>query len=113
MLHRRLLGIGAILLMAGVNSCSRATEPAPFPPAPQETGDGFLTIATAELEYSLPAYGGELRATVTNTTDNVFYARLGDGFDAAVEQSTLHVAAGSHGFLEQWDSAAWQGLPRA
>src|SRR5262245_1109267 len=115
MLERRIPSIGAIVLVAGLISCSRATDPvAPIGAAPQETGDGFLTVRTEKVEYPMPTdpNGGEFTATVTNTTDRLFHARLGDAFNAAVEQSELSAAVGSHGFLEQWDPPSWQSLPR-
>jgi len=115
MLHRQLLGLGAILLMAGSLSCSRATQPAArVGPAPEETGDGLLTIRTRQLEYpvSCVPFGGEFTATVENRTDQLFYARLGDGFSAAAEQAMLYAAEGSHGFVEEWDASSWKRLPR-
>ena len=115
MLQRPAVLIGAILLVAGLVSCSRATDPvAPMKAALQETGDGFLTIRTESVEYPMPTdpNGGEFTATVVNATDRLFHARLGDAFNAAVEQSNLYAADGSHGFLEQWDARSWRKLQR-
>jgi hypothetical protein len=116
MLRRWFLGIGVMLLMAVSLSCSRATAPvATLPPAPEETGDGWLTIRTEQVEYPVGGdpFGGEYSATVVNLTDRMFYARLGDGFNTAAEQATLWAAEGSHGSVEEWDGNSWDRLPRA
>jgi hypothetical protein len=107
--------IGTIALVAGLVSCSRGTNPvAPVGAAPQETGDGFLTIRTEKVEYRrlTDPYGGVFTATVANTSDRLFYARLGDALYAAVDQPVLFATAGSHGFLEQWDPPSWRSIER-
>ena len=111
MLLRRLLGIGAIMVMAGSISCSRATDPvAPLAPPPEETGDGFLTIRTENV-----AYPNDIRvdvaATVENHADRVLYAPLGD-FYGGLDQPQLYAVRGSYGSLEKWEPPSWQSLPQ-
>ena len=115
MRQRTALLIGTLALVAGLVSCSRETNPvAPVGPAPQETGDGFLTIRTEKVEYTMLTgpYRGQFTATVANTSDRLFHARLGDALYSAVDQPVLFAAAGSHGFLEQWDAPSWQSIER-
>lgn len=106
---------GAILLMIGLTSCSPTSNPVtPAAIAPQEIGDGFLTIRTEKTVYPRPdgTTWASFAATIVNDSDRLFYARLGDGFSAASEQATLYAAEGSHGFIEQWNRAEWQGVAR-
>jgi hypothetical protein len=112
MLQRPALLIGSIALVAGLLSCSRQSNPtAPLGSAPQESGDGLLTIQNAKVVYS-SSQRLRVTATVENHTDRLFYARLGDAYNSAAEQPTLWCAAGSNGFLEQWNPPAWQSMPR-
>ena len=111
MLQRPTFLIGSIALVAGLLSCSPESNPtAPLGSAPQESGDGLLTIQNAKVVYS-SSRRIEVTATVENHTDRLFYARLGDAYNSSAEQPTLYCAAGSNSFLEQWDPPAWQSLP--
>src|SRR5262245_62914416 len=109
MFRRGMLRLGAIVLVATLSSCSSATGPVAPPAAPiQETGDGSLTIRTGQLEYTIPpdARGVGVAASLTNETDRLFYAHLGDLFGGGPEQTRLF-AAGLDGYLERWDAQSW------
>jgi hypothetical protein len=115
MLRRPILSIGAIGLVALLLSCSPETDPvAPLAPAPEETGDGFLTIHSVNVVH----WGPDrflVTATVENHTDRTFYSRLADPYGRPLPPAlpTLHAAAGSSGHLEQWDPPSWQSVPRS
>ena len=105
----------AITLVVGSFSCSPQSNPVtPAAGAPQQTGDGFLTIRTTRVEYLSP--GGVdwnvLGATLANPTDRVFYARLVDAMSPGDPPPALIAVEGSDGFLERWNSPAWDGLAR-
>ena len=103
--------IGSVALVAGLLSCSPESNPtAPPGSAPQESGDGLLAIQSAKVVFSRSRQI-RVTGTVENHTDGLFYARLGDYCNSSAEQPTLYCAAGSDGFLEQWDRPAWQSLP--
>jgi hypothetical protein len=94
---------------AGLVSCSRDTVT-----APSSTGSDLIAIQTGKSNYTwdeVTTYG--INATVTNKTDRVFYASLGDGMGPPVQQ-VLYAAEGSDGFLEQWvPPSSWQSQKRA
>jgi hypothetical protein len=95
-------------------SCSpqRDNPVAPASAPPESTGDGILTIVADEAKFAWSGVVG-VDATIANPTDREFHARLGDGFNAAIEQSTLYAADGSDGFVELWDSdSGWEEVPR-
>lgn len=105
----------AVLAVSGLVACTSPVKP--LIPVPQRVGDGFLTIQTEKSGYTwaeVSLRGAGIRATLVNHTDRSFYARLGDGFNAALEQERLHIAEGSHAFVEQWVSpSSWRILERA
>jgi hypothetical protein len=112
MLRRPILAIGAISLVALLVSCSSGTDPvAPLAPAPEQTGDGFLTIRTVSVVH-WNADRFQVTATVENRTDRAFYARLADPYGRPLPPAlpTLYAAAGSSARLEQWAPPAWQGV---
>lgn len=79
-------------------------------------GAGNLQIQTEKVEYS---WSGELetllriRATLTNKSNNTYYAKLGDFFNSSIEQDYLTVAEGSDGYFEKRTSTNdWESMPR-
>ncbi len=63
-----------------------------------------LEIKTEKSEY----YIGEdfynmafVRSTVLNTSSDTFYSKLGDGFNASIDQDVLQIAKGTEGYFEQ------------
>lgn len=85
--------------------------------APHELGSGALQIQTEREAYSWSTSALRthrlIAATLTNTSEQTFYAKLGDGF-AGEEQEQLHIAAGAHGHIEQWQqSPGWREMPRS
>jgi hypothetical protein len=107
--------IAAVLAVSGLVACSSPVKP--LSSVPERAGDGFLTIRTERSEYTwaeVSLTGAGIRATLVNHTDRSFYAKLGDAFNAAPEQERLHIAEGSHAFVEQWVSpSSWRSLDRA
>ena len=92
-----------ILIILGVAGCTRVLGPP----------DSNFRIVPDRTEYS-QAEAGELgiNATVTNTSkDRNFYARVGDGFNSALDQPTIYAARGTHAVIErlvtasEWESA--------
>lgn len=79
-------------------------------------GAGNLEIVTERQQYSWHAddLGASrlVRATLVNKSDQTFYAILGDAMIGSLDQEDLHVAYGSHGRLEQLQTAdSWRALP--
>ncbi len=101
-------------------SCTHNTAPSDKDlarSAPQESGNGALAIKTEREDYSWRAEDlGSSRlvaATLTNTSNQTFYAILGDAMLGSLSQDVLHVAEGSHGHLEQRKTSdSWRELPR-
>lgn len=114
--------LARILLIACaffVLRCAQSTSPSAKDEAriaPQEIGAGALDIKTERTEYSWRAEDlGSSRlvsATLVNQTNQTYYANLGDALLASIEQVDLHVAHGSNGHLEQWQTGdSWRELP--
>lgn len=111
-----MLGLFAALFFC---HCTHSTAPSAKDIAriaPRELGSGALQIKTEREEYSWRAneLGAQqiIVATLTNTSNQTFYARLGDGF-AGFAQEQLYIALGSHGHIEQWQAGAnWREMPR-
>ena len=86
-------------------------------PSGLQTAEGVITIQTARSVYdwSTDAVEGTLlvTATVTNTGSAAVYARLGDAFNAAIEQETIYAAESSDGRVERLVGDAWLTLPGA
>jgi hypothetical protein len=80
-------------------------------------GEGVLAIQTDKNVYDWSADGVEgtllVIATVTNTGSAPVYARLGDAFNAAVEQETIFAAEASDGRVERLAGDTWLTLPGA
>lgn len=103
-----------ICLVLLTSSCSQDKPLA----ASDTNGDGAgnLQIQTEKVEYS---WSGELetlltiRATLTNKSNNTYYAKLGDFFNSSIEQDYLTVAEGSDGYFERRISTNdWESMPR-
>jgi hypothetical protein len=90
-----------ILVILGVAGCTKVLGPP----------DRNFRIVPDRTEYS-QAEAGELgiNATVTNTSkDRNFYARVGDGFNSALDQPTIYAARGTHAVIERLVTAsAWE-----
>lgn len=67
-----------------------------------DEGGGHLTIRTERTYYrwSELLAGRRIRASLTNTSDQTWYATLGDRFAAGLDQGQLFIAEGSSGYLE-------------
>lgn len=80
-------------------------------------GEGVLAIQTGKNVYDWSSDGVEgtllVTATVTNTGSAPVYARLGDAFNAAVEQETIFAAEASDGRVERLAGDTWLTLPGA
>lgn len=63
-----------------------------------------LTIVTDKSEYSFDTdfYNsyGTVTATLTNTTQDTFYSKIGDGFNAAIDHEVLFFAYQNDGYFE-------------
>ncbi len=95
----RMFVVASVLFLL---SCTHSTAPSNknlARLAPQESGNGALQIKTEREDYSWAAsdLGSNqiIKAALTNTSDQTYYARLrlGDGF-AGIAQERLHVAGG-------------------
>jgi len=67
-----------------------------------DEGGGHLTIRTERTHYQWSELHvvRRIRASLTNTSAQTWYARLGDRFDASLDQARLFIAEGSSGSLE-------------
>ena len=96
----------ALVVLAG---CSSSVNAPPAPPA----GTGAFRIESERSEY-VQSGGATLyvQATVTNTSAGQdFYSNVGDGFDAALEQSILFAANGTQAVLERRGLMGWVSAP--
>lgn len=101
----------AVLLtigIAGIAGCTTATAPRNL-----DTNDAAhnFRIVLDQSEYRRSADERLLiAATVTNSSPDVdFYANVGDGFNAALEQSNIFAARGTHAWIERRTAdAGWQ-----
>ena len=99
------------LTILGIDACSTATDPpatetrtaeTPSPPA-----DHNFRIAIEQVQTRSGGIG--VVARVTNTSTQDFHAMVGDGFNAAPEQSTIFAALGTHAVIERRVSdSAWE-----
>lgn len=103
------LNAASLGLIIGLYACSDSLVSIPDPAAP-------ITVTTPKSVYRWSDVGpGEvlrIDAILANKGTRDYYARLGDGFDAADEHSHLYVAAGSDAFLERAESSGWVEVNR-
>jgi hypothetical protein len=86
--------------------CATVTDP------PSGTGEGKFEIALAQPEFTQrEAAEFGIRATVRNLSGQDFFARVGDAFNAALEQQSIFAGVGTHAVIErrvsdsQWQNA--------
>jgi hypothetical protein len=93
--------------LVGFASCTTVTAP------PVQDAVSNFRIVLDHPEYT-PAEASNfgIQATVTNTSsDQDFYANVGDGFNSALEQSTIFAALGTQAVIERrvagfvWENA--------
>jgi hypothetical protein len=93
--------------LVGFASCTNVTAP------PIQEAVGNFRIVVDRPEYTQgEASNFGIQATVTNTSsDQNFYANVGDGFNSALEQSTIFAAVGTQAVIERrvaglvWENA--------
>lgn len=97
-------------LMLGISGCSDSVG----------SSWNVNTDVTISLSKSIyrwdeipPSDGLAVTATVENQGDQVYFSRLGDGFNSLDEQDLLYVATGSDAFLERSTSGSWHQVERA
>ena len=80
-----------------------------------DPSDIAVTTTASVYRWDDVANGAGLTidATLSNNGTREYYARLGDGFNFAEEQSQLYVANGSDAYLERSESAEWVAAERA
>ena len=106
-----------VLTMVGIAACSTATDPpatesrvSSTPDTETPPADYNFNIAIERVQSASGMIGVVARVTSTSTQD--FHANVGDGFNAAPEQSTIFAALGTHAVIERrvsdavWESAA-------
>jgi len=75
-------------------------------------GSGFLAIQTTKPVYSWnddsSGFLLTVEATIRNSSNRSFYARIGDAFNSSIDQEQLFVAQGSDGAIEkQLAATSW------
>jgi hypothetical protein len=93
--------------LVGFASCTTVTAP------PVHDAANNFRIVLDRPEYTQgEASNFGIQATVTNTSsDQDFYANVGDGFNSALEQSTIFAALGTQAVIErrvagfEWENA--------
>ena len=103
--------------MLGIALCACEHSTSRSPLAIDTRGNDNLSIRTSKPEYTWRSNDlgatQQIHAFITNQTERTYYATLGDGFNAALEQGRLFVAAETGGYLEQLNAAGtWSALPR-
>jgi hypothetical protein len=87
--------------IVGAASCTTVTGP----PA-RDAVHNFRIVLDQPVYTQGEASEFGIKATVTNTSrDRDFYANVGDGFNAALEQPTIYAARGTHAVIERRVSA--------
>lgn len=71
----------------------------------EEIFNGRLEIKTEKTQYSLEEVSVEnyifIIATLTNTSQDTFYAKLGDGFNPSIDQDYLSISKWTDGYFEK------------
>jgi len=82
-----------------------------------ENAAGNLEIVSQQSEYSWTpddlGSSRQIQATIRNTSDRTYYAKLGDGFNSSIDQDDLFIADGTNGFIEKFNpNGSWSAMPR-
>lgn len=108
-----------VLAILGISGCSDVTAP-PAPealrgPAPVDAANNIRIVPDKSVFSQAEASGGfGIMATVTNASNVDFYARVGDGFNSALDQPTLYAALGAHAVIERLlPGSTWEGANTA
>ncbi|HEY9228288.1 MAG TPA: hypothetical protein VIP11_16650 [Gemmatimonadaceae bacterium] len=100
---RTLVGLA---LVVGLAACG--SDAADLVSAPPGIAAGTLRVTVAKSTYTRDELSGGISGSITNTSDQVFFARLGDAFNSAREQDPVYIAMGSDGALERADGSSWR-----
>ncbi len=103
-----------LLIISPAWRCSDGDNPV----VSKGNGAGFsgnLFITTEKSEYRLEDISPEnmvvITARLTNISPDTFYAKLGDGFNAGIDQDHLTVAQGTDGYFEKnIEGDRWENL---
>ena len=81
----------------------------------EEVFNGKLEINTEKVEYDYNDVTTDdfiiVTAILTNTTQDTFYTKLGDGNNFSVDQSSLFIVKGSDGYFEKYSNTnKWNNL---
>lgn len=110
---RSLLWMG-LTMVVGIAACSTATDP---PATEPRVSQGPLIAPPADYNFNIAIERTqttndlvEVVARVTSTATQDFYANVGDGFNAAPEQSTIFAALGTHAVIERRSGMMWESV---
>jgi hypothetical protein len=93
-----------LAVLACASGTSEVLRTAEFSPAGLTLSIDKSAYIRADLD---PGSGNGVRATLLGSTERSYYSRLGDAFNAALDQNPLFVAEGSDGSLERQSGNSW------
>lgn len=98
-------------VMVALAACSGGTIDSPS--SPEGIAAGTLRVVAAKATYTRTELKEGIRGSITNTSDQILYARLGDAFNSAREQDPVYIAIGSDGAIERSEGTNWRAVEGA